>query len=71
MGIEYFSKPLYNLGTEKKLTYYNTLLTFCQERNFAMEPEPLALKELITIALEECTDESTLDLVYKLLTYNN
>lgn len=36
-----------------------------------MDPEPSPIKELITIALEECTDEDTLDIVYKLLTYNN
>lgn len=36
-----------------------------------MDADPLALKELITIALEECNDEDTLDVVYKLLTYNN
>lgn len=37
-----------------------------------MDDDPLALtKELITIALEECTDEDTLCLVYALLTYNN
>lgn len=36
-----------------------------------MDADPLALKELITIALEECTDEDTLDVVYKILTYNN
>lgn len=36
-----------------------------------MDDDPLVLKELITIALEECTDEDTLDLVYKLLIYNN
>ena len=32
-----------------------------------MEPEEAELKELIKKALEECTDTSTLDLVYKLL----
>lgn len=32
-----------------------------------METDPAELKELITKALEECNDTSTLDLVYKLL----
>ena len=36
-----------------------------------MDTDPLPLKELIAIALEECNDEDTLDVVYKLLTYNN
>lgn len=34
-----------------------------------MDSEPAALRELIIQALDECTDASTLDLVYKLLTY--
>ena len=36
-----------------------------------MDAEPLPIKELIALALEECNDEDTLDIVYKLLTYDN
>ncbi len=32
-----------------------------------MDPNPSAMKELIARALEECTDTSMLDLIYKLL----
>ncbi len=34
-----------------------------------MEPEPSVLKDLITEAIEECTDVGLLDLIYKLLIY--
>jgi hypothetical protein len=37
-----------------------------------MDPDPSpALKELIKIALEECNDSDTLELVYALLVYEN
>lgn len=36
-----------------------------------MDPEPSAMKELIAVALEECTDTDMLDLIYKLLTYDS
>lgn len=36
-----------------------------------MEPEPTTLKELIAAALDKCTDVGMLDLVYKLLLYDN
>lgn len=36
-----------------------------------MDPEPSAIKDLITKALEECEDPSLLDLVYKLLVYED
>ncbi len=32
-----------------------------------MDPDPSEIKELILKALNECTDVSTLDLVYKIL----
>lgn len=34
-----------------------------------MELDISALKQLITTALEECTDPSVLDLIYKLLAF--
>ena len=36
-----------------------------------MDPEPAAIKELISKALEECEDLSLLDLVYKLIVSEN
>lgn len=33
------------------------------------DPESNALRQMITEALEACTDASLLDLIYKLLTY--
>lgn len=33
------------------------------------EAEPSAIKELITLALEECNDPNLLDLIYSLLVY--
>lgn len=35
-----------------------------------MDPEVTATKELIALALEECTDTDTLNLVYALLVYD-
>lgn len=35
-----------------------------------MDPDPSAMKELITHALEECTDNGLLVLIYNLLTYD-
>ena len=32
-----------------------------------MDPEPSVLKDLITEALEDCTDVELLDLIYKLI----
>lgn len=36
-----------------------------------MDSDPAAIKDLITKALEECEDPSLLDLVYKLLVYED
>lgn len=36
-----------------------------------MDPDPSTMKELITAALEECTDTGMLDLIYKLLIYES
>ena len=55
-----------------KLTHYNIKIIFCQERNFIMDdPDLLALRHLIKEALEECTDTSLLDMVYKILISNS
>ncbi len=35
------------------------------------DPERNALREMIADAMEECKDTSVLDLIYKLLTYEN
>ena len=69
LSIVYLFLRLYNYVNEEKLFYYNTLKSFCQERNFTMDPEPSALKELITLALEECNDPKLLTLIYGLLIY--
>ena len=54
--------------------HYNTIYMICQERNQNMkddDPERNALRRMIASAAENCTDTATLDLIYKLLTYDS